>query len=65
MIKKDDMTCKDECFYGSEGHCGRTRYEYFTHCEKLYWSGLRQRGYPNEPQEIMEPQPVQPTTTVA
>jgi len=47
-------------FFGSEGHCGRTRTDYYTHCEKLYHSHLQQRGYPNESKEILEPQPLQP-----
>lgn len=39
----EQHSCKEICFYGSEGHCGRTEHEYRVHCEKLFWSGLPQR----------------------
>lgn len=54
MHNNEPGFCKEECFYSNQGHCSATRYEYYTHCEKLYWSGLRQRGYPNEPRNAME-----------
>lgn len=57
MNNNESGFCKEECFYSNQGHCSATRYEYYTHCEKLYWSGLRQRGYPNEKKN---PQPVSP-----
>ena len=43
----DEEFCEDkECFYGFEGHCGRTEWEYYTHCEKLFWNKKNQRGSP-------------------
>jgi hypothetical protein len=38
--------CTEDCFFAKGGHCSSTKYEYYSHCEKLFWAQEGQRGYP-------------------
>ena len=35
--------CKEQCTLGDQGHCGRTKFEYESHCEKRNNNGEEQR----------------------
>lgn len=38
------MVCNvDNCVYGIEGHCGKSEFEYFYHCELLNDQNKEQR----------------------
>ena len=52
-LNNESDFCKEECFFSNQGHCSGTRYEFFTHCEKLFCGGKKQRGYP-EKQKIKD-----------
>jgi hypothetical protein len=38
------VNCSIDCHYGIEGHCGRTKYEYYHHCELLLQKNEEQRS---------------------
>lgn len=38
------VNCELNCHYGFEGHCGRTQYEYYHHCELLLEQNKEQRS---------------------
>lgn len=35
--------CIEQCFFGDEGHCSRSKREYESHCEKRYNDNKPQR----------------------
>jgi hypothetical protein len=38
------VNCELNCHYGFEGHCGKTQYEYYHHCELLLEKNKKQRS---------------------
>lgn len=38
------VNCNIDCYYGYEGHCGRTQFEYYHHCELLLEQNKEQRS---------------------
>lgn len=41
---KKDLKCEIKCYYGDDGHCGRTEFEYYHHCELLRDKNEKQRN---------------------
>jgi hypothetical protein len=41
-----DQYCKEDCVYGNEGHCGRSKFQYDSHCDKRFYENKSQRKTP-------------------
>jgi hypothetical protein len=40
----DKNPCTEDCCLGNLGHCGRTGWEWWSHCEKRFNEGRLQRN---------------------